>query len=769
MSSADYEKLGVFYLGRDEQNAPYLYESKHLMTHGVVIGMTGSGKTGLAVGLLEEAAIDALPAIVIDPKGDLTNLLLTFPELSESAFAPWAPEGKSAKDEAALWSKGLADWGQDGARIQRLRDAAEFTVYTPGSTAGRPVSILASLEAPEGGLEGEALRDRVGNVTGSLLGLLGIEADPVKSREYILLSTILASHWSKGKSLDLAGLILRIQDPKISKIGVLDLDSFYPQKERFELAIQFNNLLASPGFETWLQGDALDIGAMLRSPAGKPRVSIFSIAHLGDQERMFFVTLLLGQVLTWMRSQSGTTSLRALLYMDEIFGYFPPVANPPSKAPLLTLLKQARAFGLGVVLASQNPVDLDYKGLSNAGSWFIGRLQTERDKARVIEGLEGAAGGRQVDKDALGRLISGLKSRQFLVHNVHSVDGPVLIQSRWTLSYLRGPLTREHLRMLKGKEHSASADSNAAATAVSAAASADDGSDLPVLPQGITQLFAQAPSAVLTPYALGAAIVRINDAKLKVEVERRVVFAAPLQEGPVALRWDDAKWVGQDVTELATEAPEDAKGLPVPSLALKPKSYAAWQKDFVTWLAQNQGTSLYRATALGLTSLPGESENDFRSRIAHGAREERDGIVEKLRAKYTPKFEKLREQIRVGEAKALDAQVSARNDTLAQGIGVGASVLGAIFGRSSAAGLARGAASAVRGASRAKAKSQSAERLGDTVEVLQQKWRDLEAEFQATVAQATANLNEAAAELETLTLKPKKTGIQVELMALYWA
>jgi hypothetical protein len=408
----DFERLGAFYLGRCYDMASgtrredlVLYDSKDLVTHGVCVGMTGSGKTGLCLAILEEAAIDAVPVIAIDPKGDLGNLLLTFPALEPEDFRPWINEDDArrknvtaeqyAESEARKWRAGLAVWGQDGARIARLRAAADFAIYTPGSTAGLPLSILRSLDAPPQALRHgrEHFAERVTSTVTGLLTLIGVDADPVRSREHILLSTIIGRAWSEGVSLDLATLIQQIQQPPVQRVGVLDLESFFPASERFHLAATFNNVLAAPGFNAWLAGEALDIDRLLYTPAGQPRVSIVSIAHLGDRERMFVVSLLLNELLGWMRTQPGTTSLRVLLYMDEVFGYFPPVANPPSKAPLLTLLKQARAFGVGVLLATQNPVDLDYKGLSNAGTWWLGRLQTERDKARVLDGLEGALAG----------------------------------------------------------------------------------------------------------------------------------------------------------------------------------------------------------------------------------------------------------------------------------------------------------------------------------------------------------------------------------------
>ena len=464
----DFEKLGVFYLGKEvgaagaKDRPLVLYDSKDLVTHAVCVGMTGSGKTGLCIGLLEEAALDGVPAVIIDPKGDLANLLLTFPDLKPSDFLPWVNEDDArkkamtpeqyAEQQAAMWKKGLADWGQDGERIRRLRDAAEFVIYTPGSSAGIPVSILKSFDAPAASIleDPDLLRERITTTVTSLLALLGVGADPLKSREHILLCSILETLWAQGRSLDMAGLIHAVMEPPVSRIGVFDLEAFFPAKDRHELAMKLNNFLASPAMKSWTEGEPIDLQRMLYGKGGKPRMAIFSIAHLGDAERMFFVSLLLLQCLGWVRSQSGTTSLRALLYMDEIYGYLPPVANPPSKAPILTLLKQARAFGFGVVLSTQNPVDLDYKALSNAGTWLIGRLQTEQDQQRVLDGLEGAAAGAgaRFDRRETMKILAGLKSRTFLMNNVHE-DRPVLFESRWAMSYLRGPLTRDQIRKLQ--------------------------------------------------------------------------------------------------------------------------------------------------------------------------------------------------------------------------------------------------------------------------------------------------------------------------------
>ena len=477
----DFEKLGVFYLGRDydfdskkQLETPVLYDSRDLVTHGVCVGMTGSGKTGLCLALIEEAAIDGVPVIAIDPKGDIANLLLTFPNLAKEDFRPWIDEDEArragvtadefAGKEAQRWREGLAAWGQDGARISRLRGAANFAIYTPGSKAGLPVSILSSFAAPRGPArdDEEAMAERAGSTALSVLSLAGIEAAP-RSREHTLLSALFAAAWREGQDLDLGSLIQQVRTPPFQKVGIVDLESFFPSKERFELAMRLNGLLAAPGFDQWLEGEPLDPATLLYTAEGKPRVAVFSIAHLGDAERMFFVALLLNQVVAWMRAQTGTSSLRAIVYMDEIVGYFPPVANPPSKGPLLTLLKQGRAFGIGVLLATQNPVDLDYKGLANTGTWFLGRLQTERDKARLLDGLEGAAAGT-LDRATADRLLSALDKRVFLLHDVHA-SGPTVFQTRWTMSYLRGPLSRDQIRKLTGDARPAAATSAAQASA----------------------------------------------------------------------------------------------------------------------------------------------------------------------------------------------------------------------------------------------------------------------------------------------------------------
>jgi hypothetical protein len=827
--TADFERLGVFYLGRERDldraaadGELLLYDAKDLVTHAVCVGMTGSGKTGLGIGLLEEAAIDGIPAIVIDPKGDLANLLLTFPELRGADFRPWVDPDAArrasrtpdefAEAQAAVWRDGLARSGQDGARIARLRAAADVVVHTPGSTAGFPVSILSSLAAPPKELveDAELFQERVASTATSLLGLIDVDADPLQSREHILLATILARAWREGRDVDLAGLIHALQDPPVARIGVLELEAFYPAKERFQLALRLNGLLASPSFATWLEGEPLDVGRALHTESGKPRIAIYSIAHLSDAERMFFVALLLNQTLAWVRQQPGTSSLRALLYMDEIHGYFPPVANPPSKAPLLTLLKQARAFGLGVVLSTQNPVDLDYKGLANCGTWFLGRLQTERDKLRVLDGLEGASAsaGAGFDRASMDQVLSRLGKRTFLMSNVHD-DRPVVFETRWTLSYLRGPMTRAEIKALMDPRKRAAAapeapparggeDDARRATAKPTEAGTESGPAVgraspgagpaqgaaaaagearPVLPPVIAETFlpvrtAAPPGAALVyaPALFASARVYYSDAKLGVDMATTPNVLAPLSAGAVCVAWDAAGEVDVAAEALEPAPRAGAAYEALPPEASKPKSYDAWKRSMADHLYRTQRLVLLRSAALGLVSRPGESERDFRVRLREAARERGDEENEKLRAKYAPKLATLQERLRRAQQAVEREKEQAQGSKASTLISFGVTLLGAFTGRKtvSAANAGR-AASTARSAGRAMKEAKDVERAGENVAALEEQLRALDAAFQAELAAVAARLDPEGGELEELALKPKKTNVGIQMLALAWA
>ena len=790
----DYEKLGVFYLGktydldsRQIRDDLLLYDAKDLTTHAVCVGMTGSGKTGLCLSLLEEAAIDGIPAICIDPKGDLGNLSLAFPNLLPEDFRPWidpadatraglSPEDYSIK-MAKVWKDGLAAWGQPQDRIKRFRDAVDISIYTPASNAGLPLTVLKSFSVPGPAIlqNNEAMRERVASTASGLLALLGIDVDPLQSKEHILLSTILDRSWRAEKDVDLGGLIRLIQKPNFDKVGVMDLESFYPSKSRFAFAMTLNNLIASPGFQAWMEGEALDIQRLLYTPEGKPRLTIISIAHLGDSERMFFVTILLNEMVAWMRSQSGTSSLRAILYMDEIFGYFPPTANPPSKTPMLTLLKQGRAFGLGIVLATQNPVDLDYKGLSNAGTWFLGRLQTERDKARVLEGLEGAsaAAGARFDRGKMEKILAGLGNRVFLLNNVHE-DHPVVFQSRWALSYLRGPVNREEISRLMATKKALLPPSSGPVSANLGDDSA--GGMHPILPPGIDETFVVRQSRLLggaklmyRPGILAATRVRFVQSAAGIDTLQDMTVFLPAVDKVSPTMFDDADISTSAEPEQQEHADADGGFASLPADLNRAKTFTELQNAMKDHVYKTQKLSVWKCAELKETSKPGETEGDFRVRIAHGVKEQRDRAVEKLRLNYGPKLRTVQEQLRKAMQRVEKEKLQSKNQSTQVLVSVGTSILGAVFGRklTSASNIGH-IASGVRSAGRMGTAQQDVTLAEESVEAIQSRYDDLNKQF---ADEATAMLDGATAEklkLDEVTIAPKKSDVTINKFVLCW-
>ena len=795
----DFEKLGAFYLGREHDvgsgetgDETILYDAKDLTTHAVCVGMTGSGKTGLCVSLLEEAAIDGIPAIVIDPKGDMGNLLLGFPDLAAASFEPWIDPGEArrkgkrpselAADVAALWERGLADWGQDGARIRRFRESVDLAIYTPGSDAGLPLTVLRSFDAPPEAVrsDAEALGERIHSAAAGLLALVGVDADPLQSREAILVGNILKAAWQDGRGLELVDLIRQIQAPPFQRLGVLDLESFFPAKDRAKLAMQLNGVLASPSFASWLEGEALDVGRLLFTAGGKPRISILSIAHLSEAERMFFVTILLNEVVSWMRTQSGTSSLRAILYMDEILGYFPPSAEPPSKRPMLTLLKQARAFGLGCVLCTQNPVDLDYKGLANTGTWFIGRLQTERDKLRVLDGLEGAAAG--LERAELDRLLSAVGKRVFLLHNVHE-DRPVTFHTRWAMSYLRGPLTRAQIgALMAARKADSDPPSPATAAAATPAATSSRATDRsaapapaarPILRDGIEERFQArrgeldgGERLVYRPALRLDAKLHYADRTTKVDLWRDLAVT-------VELDTDDLDWAAAEV-ERGARAPDlrkrperEAAFDQLPPAAERVKSYASWQKQLKTHLYQERTLTLYRSAKPKLVSEPDEAEVEFRRRLAEAMREERDLALEKLRQRYAPKLARLEERVRKAEQKVEKEEEQYRATRKSSWLRMGGTLVGSLFGRKLSTTV-RELGTTMRSRDKASKERSDIERAADDHEARVAELAGMEAELQDAVAELEAPVRPDRLEIEERLVRPRKSDIQVGQALLVW-
>ena len=678
-------KSDKFFLGKNYDlqksemgEGPIFYDPDDLTTHAVITGMTGSGKTGLAVIMLEEAALQGIPAILVDPKGDLTNLLLHFPELLPSDFQPWVDQDAARRDGvtaeaaaekvASLWKNGLASYGMGKPELEALRDSAEFAVYTPGSDAGLPVSILASFSAPPIPWEGnkEILREKISSTVTALLGLVGLkDIDPVRAREHILLANIFEAAWKEGKDLDMTTLITHVQSPPFEKLGVFPLDQFYPEKDRFELAMLLNNFLAAPAFQTWLEGQPLDIGKFLHAAGGKPRHSIFYLAHLSDEERMFFITLLYTSIESWMRTQKGSSGLRALVYFDEIAGYLPPVANPPSKNIILRMLKQARAFGVGLMLATQNPVDLDYKALSNAGTWVVGKLQTDQDKNRLLDGLEGAAPG--MDRKAFDKMISLLDKRVFLLHNVHE-DAPEVFHTRWAMNYLPGPLTRAQLPALNAL--AGAGKSSGAAQAVEEKSKAKSekrtalGQDVPpAVPGTIPEYYfpigsgpvealkaagrstegeVPNPKTIYRAALMGQARVAYVDRKYNLSEE--IVYTARIDElkRKGLVRWENFIAAPVDPDVFLASASPGAHYETLENLALEDSTFVkGLETDFTDWIYRTQTLTIRQNEALEVVAGPEVDDAEFKQMCAEAVEEKKQEEIDAVKDKYEVKLDKL--------------------------------------------------------------------------------------------------------------------------------
>ena len=782
-----YEQLDLFYLGREKNlqgqdtQTPFLYKNKQLTTHAAIIGMTGSGKTGLGISLLEEAALDGIPALVIDPKGDMANLLLTFPELRPEDFAPWvdpaiAEQKKISVDElavqtAATWKKGLADWQENGDRIRRLQESAEFAIYTPGSSAGRMVSILESMEAPSKEMlaEQETVTELVNATVSSLLGLLGIEADPMKSREHVLLSTILLDFWRKGQDVRLETLISSVAQPPFSQVGVFPVDSFYPQAKRMELAMQINTLLASPSFSSWMQGEPLRIENFLYTAKGKPRISIFSIAHLSDGERMFFVTLLLGRLINWMRRQEGSNGLRCLFYMDEIFGFFPPTANPPSKEPMLLLLKQARAFGLGIVLSTQNPVDLDYKGLSNIGSWFIGRLQTRQDQDRVLSGIAGSS--KTMNKEELRALIGNLKERTFLLQSAH-LSEPVLFSSRWAMSYLKGPISLAEISKLDPPGERDAAD-EAGGTPDQLRLDKSLCLTLPAISGGILQYFVPSPmpgaKQEYKAVFLGLASVRTVDQRRSIDATTDIHLVIPLQEDEDLVDWSKADAFTIAVENLVKAPPSAALFEDIPAGLKVRKDLSREEKQLSEYLYRSKSLNLFKVKALNLESAPNETEQAFRQRVASALAAKKDEIVAQLEEEYEKKHGQLEKKLSLVQAKLSKESSDVQAKGIETVVSFGSALLGAFLGKKVLSTTnANKSMRGIRNVGQLAKERQDVQRVEEEMAAVSSELEALSAELQAKIGEQSANWDPQGVQVENIGISPRKSDIFNVRVCLLW-
>ncbi len=798
-----------FYLGRifdskkrEVTSDPLMYDPDDLTTHAVVMGMTGSGKTGLCIGLLEEAALQGIPAIMIDPKGDITNALLHFPELRPEDFKPWVNPDQArredktieqaAADAASLWKSGLEKWDISPERIQALQDAAHFAIYSPGSESGIPVNIMASFEAPKIPWDEnrEILVDKISGIAMGLLGLVGLDdLDPVRSKEHILVSNIFESAWSKGRDLDLSELILQIQNPPFEKLGVLAIDSFFPEKERLELSILLNNILAAPSFQSWIEGEPLDIESMLYGPDGRPRHSVFYIAHLSDAERMFFVTLLYSAVETWMRTQKGSTSLRALIYFDEIFGYLPPVKNPPSKTPMLRMLKQARAFGVGQVLVTQNPVDVDYKALSNAGTWFIGKLQTEQDKNRLLDGLEGAAPG--LDRKVYDKLISTLDKRVFLLHNVHE-DQPVLFHTRWVMNYLTGPLTRVQLPELNAlvgadQDHTARSASPARQRLKGSSVSgkgtgAQTSSTRPNVPANVEEYFLPNNLSLLKavdkagisppqevkrqviykPVLLAQATIRFlkRNFNLDYDLVTAALISNPDRQGRI--RWEDRISDPVDLDALDRQAIPDARFHELTSPLNNGAKLRELETDFKDWIYHTVTVSVRANEELKVFAGPQVSQGEFRSMCTETAEKELEQEREKTNDSFDKKLDTIRDRLMREERELKEDEVELSQRKMEEMGTHAQNLLGLLAGRRRSM-----TTSLTKRRMTTKAKADVEESL-DMIDQYKKEIEDLEKERLEELRDVEEKWQEILEKVTEIPVTPYKKDILVELFGVGW-
>ena len=768
-----YEKLGLFYIGRDlsketqeATEALTLLKNKNFTTHAAIIGMTGSGKTGLGVGLIEEAAIDNIPAIVIDPKGDMGNLLLTDSTFNPKNFEPWVEDEAKSKEEdistyaqkiATMWQEGIKKDYQDASRVSKLQ-AVDKTIYTPGSNSGIPINVLGSLEAPPTEITNDAdsFASYLKSSVSSLLSLIGIEADPVNSKEYLLIAQILSNAWMSGENISLELLIGNIINPPFKKIGVLPLESFYPQDARFALATKFNALIASPTFAAWLAGEALDIQSLLYDKNGKAKISIFSIAHLNDNERMFFVTLLLNRYIAWMRRQSGTSALKTLLYMDEIYGFFPPSKNPPSKEPMLLLLKQARAFGVGVVLSTQNPVDLDYKGLSNIGTWFIGRLQTAQDIDRVIDGLGGKIGSSYT-KSEIKTLLANLKKRTFFLKSAH-LDDIRLFTTRWVLSYLKGPLKASDISKLMADKKSLLL---APQTLQSRPTSEPNSyQEFVTLDSSIEQQFMVDVTGKNHFRATLQGEVNIhffNQTKGIDENETLCLNLEPYDDEPID--WKDAIEVEQ-CQALISSAPSNAKFAPLNSEISQDRALRKTTKKLIDWVYKNKRLVIYRCQSPRLLSNPYESLGDFKVRIKDILDEKKEEAIEKLQMRYDKKEQTLLRRLQ----RAKDQLEKEEADSTKSMIDTGIAIISALFGRSSPSKLGR----ALSTGSRAYKERGDISRAKERIEQIQEEIDELNYELEEQIDKLALKYDIENVTITKSAIKPRKSDIEVKKMTLLW-
>jgi hypothetical protein len=763
------------YLGLDIDDASRAtLDMDHLTTHAVCVGMTGSGKTGLGIVVLEELARRGVSLLVIDLKGDMVDLLLNFPSFAAADFAPWVPADEIedrerklvAAEQAEFWRHGLEASGLGPDDLLAVREGVQWQLLTPGAGSVAPLDILPALSAPEGwdpAGDPDAATDRVNGVTSALLSLVGRGGDPLSDRDHVLTASVILERWRRRETLDLAALLASLVNPPMDTLGALSVESFYPRDERMKLVMALNTLLASPAFAAWTEGVPLDMDLLLGRDA-TPRASIVSVAHLDETQRLFVIALLTSELVAWMRRQPAHAGLRALLYMDEVQGIMPPYPrNPPTKQPLLTLFKQGRAYGVGAWVATQNPVDLDYKVLGNAGVKLVGRLITDRDRERALEGLDLARlpDGRRADE-----IVAGLGKREFLLTDVRAKQRARSFGSRWAMSYLRGPVTLTEMGPLLGREDSI--PSPATESAERKRSTGGKRGQPPPLAVEITVGFDPDASGEAIASVLVRNRLSVQRTTLGLYRQLEEVWRFPIG-GDGSVGWEEAQ-ILPEMPALFEKPPEGlrfpaaAPGTMSSELEKAGSAFTAWRARRPLMLLVNE--------KLKLVANEGEPRDAFLSRCVAAADRADDSTQDRTRKRYEGRIKTLGKRLK-RERDELDrdqAQLESRR--VEEKMGMLEGLFSVLMGSRSISSASRKAVSKMKTAAGKRRMRQTAEAAviesENEIERLEIEIESLAGELQDEIDRIGAESEKLAEEIKEKAIRAKKADIEVLDLILVW-
>jgi hypothetical protein len=610
-------------------DGPVSVRASELTRHAVILGATGSGKTGLVVRLVEELLMGGVSVVALDPKGDLVNL----------ARGP-------------------------------LRGLVDVRVLTPGSRAGTPLDVASIVAGPGPGADDEERAALVGDVARGLLSLVDAAAGPVDP-PFLLLCAVLDAAWVAGERPTLHDVVVRLVDPPFARLGAFPVDTVLPRKQRMELAIRLNGWLASPQLQSWATGEPVDPDRWL---GGKPTATVIALSHLDDALRQLAAGWVLSRLAGWSRRQAGSEALRLAVVLDEAWGFCPPAPrDPPTKRPLLQLAKQARAVGVGLVSATQNPVDLDYALLSNAATWFVGRLATPQDREKVSDGASATARGWLAD----------LAPRTFLVRRTGREER---LRTTDTRTPLLGPVTLAELPGL------GLAAATPAPTATSSAPPADDTGLLPHVPRGRWLARFLDPEVAHSSRWAGVTAGQSRGPRS----DGRTVWAPALLLR-LRVRFDEGRTVVAERDEWRLRFPPDAAPIE-PPLADGDLASAA-EGWFLPFAEPDRATTARLAAEVvdhvlggevehqfvhpetGLRSTAGEAREAFVHRVRAALEARADAAIRKLEAQVRKDVARLEEKRAKAERTLATRRQDQQSRQASEVVGAGEMLLGMLFGR----------------------------------------------------------------------------------------